>query len=204
MLTGKELGAAIEAARLLKKVSKVELAREFGVAPPSVQDWVKKGTIDKAKLPQLWGYFAEVVGPSHWGLDEWPAGDVGIRRQTLGEAAMNMADAVCNTPDREMLSQMIASMILKGPRRDLARSIDALAPAARLNVPVVVAPNPADLIDRAFREAFYRVTDQINTAEGAKLMADLRGGIEQEVAKSLRLDIDQARRALAARQSDQG
>lgn len=71
MLTGPQLGAAIEAARKLKGVTKKELAQAFDIAPPSIQDWVKRGTIDKAKLEQLWAYFSDVVGPSHWGLKSW-------------------------------------------------------------------------------------------------------------------------------------
>lgn len=73
MLTGKELGAAIEAARLLKRTTKKELAAHFKVSQPSVQDWVNRGTIDKAKLPGLWEYFSDVVGPEHWGLSVTPA-----------------------------------------------------------------------------------------------------------------------------------
>ena len=68
MLTGPDLGSAIEAARLKKGVTKKALAAHFGVAPPSIQDWVRRGTIDKAKLPGLWDYFSDVVGPAHWGL----------------------------------------------------------------------------------------------------------------------------------------
>ena len=39
-------------------------------------DWVKKGSVSKDKLPDLWRYFSDVVGPSHWGLSssEWPSG----------------------------------------------------------------------------------------------------------------------------------
>ncbi|MFC0708339.1 S24 family peptidase [Azorhizophilus paspali] len=70
MLTGKELGAAIEAARLAKGVSKKKLADDFDVKPPSVQGWVNYGRIDKAKLMQLIAYFSNVVPPEHWGLDE--------------------------------------------------------------------------------------------------------------------------------------
>lgn len=68
MLTGKDLGAAIEAARLLKKVTKKAMAEHFKVSPPSIQDWVNRGTIDKSRLPELWNYFGDVVGASHWGL----------------------------------------------------------------------------------------------------------------------------------------
>ena len=68
MLTGPELGAAIEAARIAKGVSKKQLADDFAVKPPSVQGWVKNGRIDKSKLMDVIAYFADVVGPDHWGM----------------------------------------------------------------------------------------------------------------------------------------
>jgi hypothetical protein len=71
MLTGAKLGAAIEAARKKKGVTKKALADEFGVSAPSVQDWVKRGTIDKDKLSRLWLFFRDVAGPEHWGLHGW-------------------------------------------------------------------------------------------------------------------------------------
>jgi hypothetical protein len=77
MLNGKELGQAIEAAYKMKKAtgaisSKADVARHFGIKTPSVYDWVKKGSISKDKLPELWSYFSDVAGPEHWGLSEWP------------------------------------------------------------------------------------------------------------------------------------
>ncbi|EDQ2392365.1 hypothetical protein S518_002680 [Salmonella enterica subsp. enterica] len=77
MLSGKELGLAIEQA-INKKIqsgaikSKAQVARHFGIKPPSIHDWIKKGSISKDKLPELWGYFSDVVGPEHWGLDAFP------------------------------------------------------------------------------------------------------------------------------------
>ena len=68
MLTGPELGAAIEAARIAKGVSKKKLADDFQVKPPSVQGWVKNGRIDKSKLMDVIAYFSDVVGSEHWGL----------------------------------------------------------------------------------------------------------------------------------------
>lgn len=68
MLTGKELGAAIGEAIKKKGVAKVAVARHFNVSSPSIQDWVNRGTISKEKLPVLWAFFADVVGPEHWGL----------------------------------------------------------------------------------------------------------------------------------------
>jgi len=73
MLTGKELGKAIEIAIHLKLdkgvvKSKAEIARHFGIQPPSIHDWIKKGSISKDKLPELWSYFSDVVTHTHWGL----------------------------------------------------------------------------------------------------------------------------------------
>ncbi|MDA5499960.1 hypothetical protein [Yersinia aleksiciae] len=78
MLSGKELGQAIELA-INKKISsgaiktKAEVARHFKIKPPSIHDWIKKGSISKDKLPELWNYFSDVAGPEHWGLKEIPA-----------------------------------------------------------------------------------------------------------------------------------
>lgn len=75
MLSGKELGTAIAKAIDLKIASgaassKAEVAKKFGVKPPSIHDWIKKGTISKDKLPLLWEYFSDVVGPEHWGIEQ--------------------------------------------------------------------------------------------------------------------------------------
>jgi SOS-response transcriptional repressor LexA len=69
MLTGKELGIALETAIKLKNVTKKAVADEFGVKPPSVQDWIKYGRIDKKHLNHLVAYFSDVVEPAHWGIE---------------------------------------------------------------------------------------------------------------------------------------
>lgn len=80
MLKGKELGAAVEKAIALKLERgsirfKKEVSDHFGIKQPSMADWIKKGSISKERLPELWRYFADVAGPSHWGLSpgEWPS-----------------------------------------------------------------------------------------------------------------------------------
>ncbi|MHB9798454.1 hypothetical protein ACYCAX_11650 [Pseudomonas sp. MT3] len=78
MLTGPELGAAIEAARIKKKIAKNALAEAFGVKPPSIQGWVKNGRIDKSKLIDVMKYFSDVVGPEHWGLNPAEAELLGV------------------------------------------------------------------------------------------------------------------------------
>lgn len=68
MLNGKELGAAIDAARVAMGITKAELAEQMGVKAPSVQGWVAKGLIDKENLFALMRFFAGTVGPEHWGM----------------------------------------------------------------------------------------------------------------------------------------
>ena len=78
MLTGEKLGEAIAAA-IQKKIdsgaakSKAEIARRFGIKPSSINDWEKRGTIAKERLPDLWQYFSDVVEPEHWGLRSYPS-----------------------------------------------------------------------------------------------------------------------------------
>jgi len=75
MLKGKELGLAIAKAINLKITSgaiatKTEVARHFGIKPPSLYGWINRGAIAKDKLPELFSYFSDVAGPEHWGLTE--------------------------------------------------------------------------------------------------------------------------------------
>lgn len=68
MLSGKELGTAITVAMERKGVGPTEVARAFGVKPPSVKDWQAFGRLHKKHIPKLLDYFGDVVGPEHWGL----------------------------------------------------------------------------------------------------------------------------------------
>jgi transcriptional regulator with XRE-family HTH domain len=70
MLTGEKLGQAIAEAIEKKGISKKAIAERYGVKPPSVQDWVKRGTISKDKLFDLIDYFSDVCDNSHWGIFE--------------------------------------------------------------------------------------------------------------------------------------
>lgn len=100
MLTGEKLGQAIEAAIKLKGVSKKEVASFFSVQPPSIQDWVKRGTIGKEKLPKLWAYFADVVPASHWGLDALPGKDA---LQSTNQQADTSVVPAYHAPDAVMV-----------------------------------------------------------------------------------------------------
>lgn len=68
MLTGVELGRAFAEAMREKCVKQADIVREFGVKQPSVSEWIKYGRIGKQHIPKLLTYFADVVGPDHWGL----------------------------------------------------------------------------------------------------------------------------------------
>lgn len=50
MLSGEQLGAALTQAMELKNVGPTEVANHFGIKPPSVKDWQRKGCIHKKHL----------------------------------------------------------------------------------------------------------------------------------------------------------
>lgn len=102
MLTGPELGAAIDAARIAKGVSKKQLADDFQVKPPSVQGWVKNGRIDKSKLMDVIAYFSDVVGPEHWGLR------AGFSYESLPDATTEPVAELAPTSAAEMVRAMLA------------------------------------------------------------------------------------------------
>ena len=102
MLTGPELGAAIEAARIAKGVSKKQLADDFQVKPPSVQGWVKNGRIDKSKLMDVIAYFSGVVGPEHWGLR------AGFSYESIPDVTTEPVAETASTSAAEMVRAMLA------------------------------------------------------------------------------------------------
>lgn len=69
MFTGEKLGQAIEKAISEKKVSKAEVARYFGIKPPSVTGWIKTGRVSKEHIGKLVEFFADVVSPEHFGIE---------------------------------------------------------------------------------------------------------------------------------------
>ena len=119
MLTGPELGAAIEAARIAKGVSKKNLADDFSVKPPSIQGWVKNGRIDKSKLMDVIAYFSDVVGPEHWGLRP------GFSYENLEET--NEESAIQGSNDGGSLTSSAADMV----RQMLATKGKSLSDDAR-------------------------------------------------------------------------
>jgi Peptidase S24-like len=70
MLSGEKLGAAITKAMELKGVGPKEVAEHFGIKPPSVKDWERRGCVHKKHLGRLVSYFSDVVEPGHWGVNQ--------------------------------------------------------------------------------------------------------------------------------------
>lgn len=130
VLHGKALGKAIDQAIRLKidagkTKSRSEVARDFGVSPQAIRGWVNTGSIAKEKLPQLWKYFSDVVGPSHWGLSEADAlfiqSNIGQNAQPIVAGSSNgwpfsltkHEDVVKLTPHQlHQLDLMIAAYLL--------------------------------------------------------------------------------------------
>lgn len=68
MHSGRRLGEAIASAIKLKGTTQKALAAHFNIQPPSVTEWLQRGTVAKSHINGLIDYFSDVVGPSHWGL----------------------------------------------------------------------------------------------------------------------------------------
>lgn len=123
----------------------------------------------------------------------------GAVAQLLGEALRDLSPS-----RRKTIAMLVAAQIEDAPNESEAQAIDALAPGVSLSVP---AGSPADAsasIDRAFREAFYRLAGEMRSKTQAALINEIRDSVEHEVAKTLQIDAAQARRALVERQSHQG
>lgn len=92
MLKKKEFGEAIGKAidLMIERghvASRADIARHFKIKPPSLVDWVKKGSIEKDKLHELWRFFSKVAGPEHWGMTngEWPT-ELSFKQQSATPA----------------------------------------------------------------------------------------------------------------------
>lgn len=69
MFTGEKLGNAINEAIKKKGISKADVARHFGIKPPSVSGWIKTGRVSKEHIGRLIEYFSDVVTPEHFGIE---------------------------------------------------------------------------------------------------------------------------------------
>lgn len=127
LLTGKELGAAIESARLEKGLSKAEMAKIFSVTPPSVQGWITTGRIDKAKLFEMIRYFSDVLGPEHWGLNKEDGELLQLHEDPKLAAPQSAADIV-----RAMLETRAGKSISPEARERLLLAAEEAQPATNV------------------------------------------------------------------------
>lgn len=132
MLSGPELGRAIEAARKLKGVQKKDIAAHFGVKPPSVQAWVQRGTVSKSRLSELFAYFADVVGPEHWGMrpEELGVQTPPAQPTTPVIASEPAAAGYAETARRENFLQQLVAIVQSLPSNEWASirvQLDGLA-----------------------------------------------------------------------------
>ena len=107
MISGEKLGAALSEAMRLKNVGPKEVADHFGIQPPSVKDWQKRGCIHKKHLGKLVAYFADVVPEGHWGADrdELSAFNKLSSYQVNSDKPLNLGGYILREP--EMASQYL-------------------------------------------------------------------------------------------------
>ncbi|WP_095058057.1 S24 family peptidase [Pseudomonas sp. Irchel s3f7] len=175
MLTGPELGAAIEAARIAKGVSKKKIADDFLVKPPSIQGWVKTGRIDKSKLMDVINYFADVVGPEHWGLRP------GFSFENLPDGpADTLIGQVDDEPDPALSAAEIVRRMLMTQGRGLSSDVrDRIVAAAEAPSNVVTADfSRPGLVGDEIRIAHYDIRgamgDGQKAADFPEMLKDIR------------------------------
>ncbi|WP_338459533.1 S24 family peptidase [Pseudomonas sp. TE3-3-F2023] len=171
MLTGPELGAAIEAARIAKGVSKKQLADDFQVKPPSVQGWVKNGRIDKSKLMDVIAYFADVVGPEHWGLRP------GFTYESLPDVASATVEEPVPTSAADMVRNMLAKQGKNLPESARAQLMAAAEASDQGNVITVDFSRPG-LVGDEVRIAHYDVRAAMGNGQAThdypEMLKDIR------------------------------
>ncbi|MFJ7811111.1 helix-turn-helix transcriptional regulator [Pseudomonas asiatica] len=171
MLTGPELGAAIEAARIAKGVSKKQLADDFQVKPPSVQGWVKNGRIDKSKLMDVIAYFADVVGPEHWGLRP------GFTYESLPDVASGSIDDPAPTSAADIVRNMLAKQGKNLPESARAQLMAAAEASDQGNVITVDFSRPG-LVGDEVRIAHYDVRAAMGNGQAThdypEMLKDIR------------------------------
>ncbi|QJQ21420.1 S24 family peptidase [Pseudomonas sp. SK] len=171
MLTGPELGAAIEAARIAKGVSKKQLADDFQVKPPSVQGWVKNGRIDKSKLMDVIAYFADVVGPEHWGLRP------GFTYESLPDVASVVVEEQAPTSAADMVRNMLAKQGKNLPESARAQLMAAAEASDQGNVITVDFSRPG-LVGDEVRIAHYDVRAAMGNGQAThdypEMLKDIR------------------------------
>lgn len=130
MLTGPELGDAIRAAVKKKQAlgfTQRAIAAHFSITPPSLQDWMARGTVRKDRLDAMFEFFADVVGPEHWGMASFPQRKVSLYSHPTLKAE-DPAPPAYGDPQIAEIVSLLGSMSDAGREAALA-SIRGLAAA---------------------------------------------------------------------------
>lgn len=163
MLSGPDLGAALTAAMKKKGVGPTAVAEAFGVKPPSVTAWQQTGRIHKKHITLLLNYFADVVGPDHWGLEQGtqPVSNFGqnVAPSAIGSRAIPlisyvqagcMTEAVDSYAMGEGVEFLLTDLDLSSNAFALRIKGDSMLPDFREGDVVIidphVAPQPGDFV----------------------------------------------------------
>lgn len=159
MLTGKELGIALADAMKRKGVGPTEVARAFGVKPPSVKDWQEFGRIHKKHLPGLIQYFSDVVPPEHWGLGRASALAQNVTPAAMGARSIPLISYVQAGAWTDVVDSYHPGAADDYLLTDLELSSNAFAleikgdsmlpefrPGDRVIIDPMVSPQPGDLV----------------------------------------------------------
>lgn len=118
MLAGEALGQALVRAMEKKGVGPSALARQFEVTPSSIGDWRKRGCIHKRHLGRLVAFFADVVPPSHWGIEP---GSASQAAPPVVGTRMMMDGLFTVEGDKRRIQQRGAELAQEHARVDTAR-----------------------------------------------------------------------------------
>lgn len=150
MHTGAELGGALKVAIQKKGVTQKDVATAFGITQPSVSEWIKFGRIGKQHIPLLVGYFADVVGPEHWGLPRtWNAASGQQRTgdysddDLAGHVAQLLQDISTAPPELRMHAVINAGLAVWDVRNGTGVVAAALESAKPVSQPRKARPQDA-------------------------------------------------------------
>lgn len=144
MLTGKELGAAIEEALKQNNKTKADAARHFGVAPPSITGWIKTGRISKDNFDKLRVWLVNTPS-SHWGATAPPVHQAAVDQikwsdgdsvyESVAEAMTLLHDTLYGLSEQlQPAGRSVFTRWVNGdvPTTEAANTLDALTRASKV------------------------------------------------------------------------
>lgn len=115
MYTGKKLGDAIKVAIQMKGIKQADVAKEFGIKPPSVTSWIQTGRVDKSHIDKLVAFFSDVVGPEHFGINSAFESNISKTPYVLYQVPLISLSDVKNCTDNnfQLLKKELVSTMYK-------------------------------------------------------------------------------------------